>query len=378
MHHRLALAPLVRALFLALPLGLLAGCAPEPGGLVVVGEVQDPARPYYHDFGEVAPGTPLEKVFTLENREGRPVRVLKVDTSCACTVPSLRAVSREGGVERVVKGDPFDPVTKLVIPPGAVAEVTLRVDAEAVRKPNVDKLVTVRVTTDSPRTPYLGFEAHLVVIEHFQVTPSTVDFGRVPTSTGAVVELGVVPLDGSERRLGAVLAQPEGVQATVAPHPAALDRGWLVDVRLDAGRAPGVVKGELELEVLDVDGSPAAPLEIPVRGLVVPDIGLSPPMFSLRAEGDEIAHEIVVRSWDGRRRFLVEEVRVLGEWAGLLEASATPELPDASGRSPRWTVRLVGAPVDAAGELPSGSVVVTLDDDEQPRLEVPISTVNLR
>ncbi|MEO0650180.1 MAG: DUF1573 domain-containing protein [Planctomycetota bacterium] len=357
---------------------LLSACAePAPGGMLPVGQIQDPARPHYHDFGEVAPGATLEKVFAFENREGRPVRVLKVDSSCICTVPSLRAVVREGGEERVIKGDPYNPVEKLIVPAGAVAEITLRVDPSAVREPNVDKLVTIRVTTDSPSSAYLKMEAHLVVREYFQIAPETADFGRVATSEGGVLELGIVNYDDSGRTVGEILEQPENVQATVLPHPTSLEPAWLVDVRIPAGLDPGVVRGDLRIGTRLPNGSEGTPLTVPVRALVVPDIATSSPQIGLRPVDGGVGHELEVFARDSRRTFRIVEGRVTGEMAGHLDVTIEAQEPDADGAARRWAVRVSGGSFEGLDALPSGSLVLDLDDPDTPRIELPITTVNL-
>lgn len=375
---RLEFSSLVAGLVALLAL-FASGCAdPVAEGLVRIGDIQNPARPHFHDFGEVPPGATLEKVFTYENREGRPVRILKVDSSCICTVPSLRAIVREGGEERTIKGDPYDPVEKLVVPAGALAEVTLRVDPSAVKEPNVDKLVTIRVTTDSPNSAYLKMEAHLVVREYFQVAPSTADFGRVALSDGASMELAIVNYDESGRTVGEVLEAPEGIRAQVIPHPTSDKPAWLVDVRVDAGREPSVLSGELTVGTRLADGSAASPLTIPVRALIVPDIAVTPPQISLRTEADGVGHSVDVVARSSSRLFRVVEARVTGDLSRHLTVSAEPVEPSPEGSAQRWTVRVSGATLGDTQTLLSGAVVLDLDDPDVSRLEVPISTVNLR
>ena len=347
----------------------------ERGGLVRVGEIQNPLRPTYHDFGEVEAGTPLEHTFSFENREGRPVDVLRVRGSCDCTMTGLRAVLPDGSV---VQGDPRGAAPCLTVPIDATVEFTVRVDPNAVRQANRDKLVTIRATTDSERTPYLPIEVHLVVVEHFQVAPDVVDFGRVARSSGPVTEATVTRLGTTFHSLGEILETPSGVVASVGPHPTAPDGTWLVGVRVETGLPESAITGSVKVATTDQDGRPAQPIEIPVRGLIVPDIGLDPPIVSLRPMDGGIGHAVRVVARDRGRRFAVLETRIAGGLADRLTVEATPEGPDTEGRAGSWNIRVQGAPLADGEALTSGAVVITLDDPETPRIEVPISTVALR
>ncbi|MHC4379261.1 MAG: DUF1573 domain-containing protein, partial [Planctomycetota bacterium] len=152
-----------RLLLWLLPAGLLAlqacsGAEAAEAGLIVrpdpeqvVPEGGQP-RPNFHDFGDVAFGTTFEHTFVLDNRDAGPVRVLRALPSCSCTVPGLVAFDAAG--ERI-EASPEDPEALIRVPEEGRLELTLRITTHTLREANIDKLVTVRLQTDSSATPFL-------------------------------------------------------------------------------------------------------------------------------------------------------------------------------------------------------------------------------
>jgi hypothetical protein len=371
-HH---LGPLGR--LLALTIALAAGCADpisDAGaglGLVPFGEVSDPTRPWYHDFGEVAPGTPLEHTFEFENASALEVSVLRMASSCSCTVPRLEARLQSG---ELVSGDPYAPDRLLALPPGAVGRITLRVDPASVRQANRDKLVTVRLTTDSPDTPYISLEAHLVVREHFQVAPPVADLGQVATGAGTTFEVTMTRFAETGHTIGRVLGAPPGLVASVGPHPTGEGRSWILTLRLDPGLEPGAITGSVQVETIEPDGSSGPPIEVPLGGLIVPDVGFTPHLLAPRPIDGGIAHEVRLHCRIPGRALMVESVRLLGPLSAAAEVTATPVEPDPLGRSDEWIIRLSGPAELAARDWASDLVEVLIDDPDHPRIEIPVST----
>lgn len=364
------------AALLALWLAAACGEAPAPRpdvaaavGLYRVGAIHDPARPTYHDFGEVAPGATLEHTFEFRNGSRRPISILRMASSCSCTIPGLEAVLPDG---TRIDGDPFDPNVLLEVPPEAVARITLRVDPDAVQDANRDKLVTVRITTDSPATPYLALEAHLVVREQFQIAPEELDFGQVATSLGADQDVTLLRISDEAYTVGALRQVPAGFVAQVVPHTAGPAGTWLVHVDVEPGLEPGAYAGTIQVELLAPDGEPARLMSIPVRAQVVENIGLSPRFFSLRPVQGRLVHEIELSSRIPGRVLALEAAQVLGPLAEELELTWRPDRPDPLGRAARWTLRLEAALTIDLDRLSESRVEVLLDDERTPRIEIPI------
>jgi hypothetical protein len=370
---------------LAALLALLgAGCGPAPSahgpaaGLVPLAGTEgfpDPdGRPLYHDFGEVPLGAAVEHRFEFRNTDPRPLSILRLASSCSCTVPSLGAVAPDG---TATAGDPFDPQRLLEVPAGGRAWITLRVDPSAVQVPNTDKLVTVRVVTDSPLTPFLALEAHLIPVAPFQVTPKEGDLGAVPQGLGGVLDLAIVQAGERGLRLGEVLELPAGFDARLGEDPRLPGRAWVLSLRVEAGHEPGYLGGAVRIATVAPDGSAAEELIVQARAQVVADLGVSPVALVLRpgAEGG-FEHSVELRSRIPGQRFLVEELRVSGPARDVVTAQATPLEPDPEGRSGRWILTARAAADVDRGAL-DGSLSVRTDLPRSAPLEVPLSSLKL-
>ena len=336
------------------------------------------ARPYFHDFGSVPDGVVVEHVFRLRNTDPGPVAIKRIVSSCGCTVPLVRYVDADG---RVVEGEPTSSgADELIsIPPGALAEIELRVDTGDIRLKNIDKLLMVTVTTDSENGYYIQLETHILVSRPFETVPHGFDFGRVPVNGGAARSVEVVQAGGFDHAITEVLEHPTGVMVELVPADRLGRRVWTVTARIEPPLALGIWRGELRLGTRTVAGEPGRELVIPMTAMGVLDIQCDPARLAFRAD-PETAGEFLatLSSLLPGHRLRVVGAEVEAEHAELLSLSFEPVEPAAEGRSGNWgLVMRTRPPFPAAEEILRGDARLTLDDLQNPEVVVPY-VVHLR
>ncbi|NOT30079.1 MAG: DUF1573 domain-containing protein, partial [Planctomycetes bacterium] len=249
---------------LPLPLALAsllasAGCGSEPGaappdgqGLVILpydgplarGVATRDQRPYFHDFGRVPDGDTVTRVFRLRNDDPRDVSITRVDPGCGCTVAALRAVRADGRIE---KGLPIvSKAEKLVtIAPGEHAELEVRVATRDLSTKNADKLITLRVLTDSPNGYFLTFEVHVLAEQPFAVVPGRLMLGPIPENGGGEGKVEIVRAGGFQFRPTQLLELPAGVSAELSSEMRSLVEVWVLRARLEPPLARGPFEATL-------------------------------------------------------------------------------------------------------------------------------------
>ncbi|WP_419192429.1 DUF1573 domain-containing protein [Engelhardtia mirabilis] len=380
------------ALIACLPAGLLAGallcggCGPsssvpdrEPAGLVFVagGTPADPqiegsrARPGFHDFGEVPQGSVLEHAFEFVNTESLPVTVQRASASCSCTIPLVEAITLDG---QRIEGDTSDPNGLIQVPPGATLRVVLRIDTAVVHEANRDKLVTVRMVTDAPKSAFISLEAHLIAVRDLTAVPDVADLGSAPASIGGTMDVSIGRAGPARLTPVEVLEAPEGWVVSLGADPRSLDH-WVMTTTLSPGHDEGFAGGLVRLSTQDDAGDAGPPFEFPVRALVVPDIQVSPPNVALRAFEGGLQHEVRIVSHLPGHHFRVDAVEVLPLDLVDVEVEAVPVRPTASGSASAWDLRVrVASP--RPGIEYEGRLLAQLDDAQYPSIEIPFVTVS--
>lgn len=364
----------------AATVAVVLACAPDapPAGLVALphpdGTTGDPTRPHFHDFGRVPFGEIASHTFRFENTDPVPVTIRQVQSSCGCSVTQLRRVDARGNV--VEQGRHDEPGALLTVPPGGLCEIEIRVDTRAVPQADSDKLVTVRVATDSAQRPWITLEAHLVADLGFDFVPRVLEMTRVPQGVGGEGEV-LIRQDGD---LGLVLTgvedAPPGFEVRLADDPRGIGPQWQLMVALPPGHPPGATQGTVRLATRYPDGRTGRPLQIPVFARVVADIDVQPSHLVLRSRGAAAAleQELRVTSLVEGLRFRIESGAATDAGSAVLSVELVPEEPDARGRARAWTVR-VSASRAALEGAPRGTLRLVLDDPQIPALEVPYVAV---
>jgi hypothetical protein len=370
----------LRAALLGLTLGL-APCAcdraTEPaagasaGGLTVL-DPEDPARPDYLDLGVMGARDLRERVVRLKNTEGRDLTIQSVQAGCACTIPSIAYVAASG--ERVA-GDLRARGAVLVLPPDAVAELTLKVDARSAPVKNKDKVVVVRIATDSATQPYSTLNVRIRVETWFQAVPPAIDLGRISRNAGGEGATEIASIGDEFHALLGVLDAPPNVEAALEPGERLGGVNWKLSARVKPPLALGSVEQKIVLRASGKDGAgEGEPFEVPLRYTVVEDVEVVPARIlvaRLRPDAPEVGSAELLAHMPGHRLLVVSSALV-GPGAESLAASVTPVDPDSEGRSARWTIEI--APKSgAAATSSSGTLVLALDDPQFPRIEVPFT-----
>jgi hypothetical protein len=363
---------------LALLLLLAPGCdrpssAPPGGGLVVLNPVGD--RPFF-DFGRVPYGAVLEHVFLIRNDETSPVAVRDLIPSCGCATPRMRYRAANGEwVESRPGGD--GPV--ITLPPGATAELVVRVLTEHVQVLNQDKLAMVRMRSDSASTPYLTFEVHLVVERHMRAVPGAIALGQTPQGAGASGRTDVThDVPGSRARVTGIASIEGPFTATVDETETAGVPVWIVVATAKPDLPIGPASGKVTLAVTGEDGTgEGAPFSIPVSAQISPEVVLRPPVlaFGTIAKGTaaRVAAELVTLVPGERVIVTSTEVRTEPEGAAQWIASeTTPVDPGDEGSATHWTIVLQSWPM-LEEPLFSGTLVLRTDHPRVGEIRVPFS-----
>jgi hypothetical protein len=87
--HLLAVKILMAAIFFALGIILLSGCAAASEGGIVEDVKQQEALERVWDFGQAQEGEVLKHTFVLKNRSDKTLNIGEVHTSCGCTVSKV-------------------------------------------------------------------------------------------------------------------------------------------------------------------------------------------------------------------------------------------------------------------------------------------------
>lgn len=341
---------------------------PRQAGLVVL-EPDDPYHPDLIEFGTLPFGGSHNRVVRLKNLDPVPVTVRNVQAGCACTVPKLSTTDADGNV---VYGDMRSRTNVLVVPPGAVAELELEVDTHRAPVKNKDKVVVIRIVTDSEQEPYLSLNVHLKVDTPLIVTPPLLGLPKVPQYGGAEGAVVITPFGDSGRLPTEVLEVPEGLEATLtAPDPSNVARSWGLAVRVLPPVPLGMQEHKVSIGTTGPGGQGAGdPFEVLVRVTGVPDLQVVPARLALVPnQGAPTARCRVVSNLAGRSLVVTEAV-VEGDGADSLEVELVPIQPDADGASSSWDVRLAAPEgTDATGW--AGKLVLRFSDAQQPVLEIP-------
>lgn len=341
------------------------------GGAFEILDPQHAAHPNWIDLGDIPLGEVREAVLRMKNVEGRTIRIEQVQAGCSCTAPTLTAVLEDGSR---LAGDMRSRECVLSVPAGAVVEVALRVDSVQAPVKNKDKIVLVRMTTDSELTPYLTLEARMKVHAPLQPIPPDIHIERVGVNAGGEGFTDITPVMPSGEEVLEVLDAPPGVVTRIEPRELAGVRLWRLYARLDPPVEAGYHEKWIRVKTSGPGGvGEGPPLAIKLRWTGAADVEVSPArMLFLRGgeKGGELASAELITHMPGHRlKVLGHSLR--GAEKADLRVAITPLSPDEQGRAARWSIAIEpGAPLDGALQ---GVLVIELDDPQWPSVEVPFS-----
>jgi hypothetical protein len=342
--------------------------APDGPGLEIVDAEQADA-PQEVDLGRLSIGEIAKRTVRLRNSSASPITIRDVQAGCTCTRSTVAYVDPANG-ERV-RGDPERKGHLLSVPAGVVAELELTVDTSLAVARNQTKLVIVRMTTDSPATPFVTFNVHVFVSSPFRPAPAVIDLRNVAQHGGGVGEIGLAP-DGTEgQRITRLLECPPELDAEVAPQRVGGVDLWIVRARVRPPVPLGYREHVLKLGTTGPDGQgEGPPLEVKVRATGVGDAVIDPPLVVLQRtdpnEPPKASARLVSRLAGQDLR--VVAARAEGIEPGRIDVRFEPLQPNAQGRAPTWELAL-SAHEDLGSAPLSGVLVVETDDEQLPRVQ---------
>ena len=364
------------AALLALPLtGLVLGACHDSGGTAQVGgllllEPEDKSKPLWVEIGEIQLGDVRDKVVRLFNNEDRPLVIQQIQAGCSCTSVNVSYVDEHGAK---VVGDVRSSTQVLTLPKGAIADLALHVDSRNAPTKNKDKVVVVRIVTDSATEPYFSFDAHMRVNAAFQAVPPAIDLQRIAANSGGEGSTELAMIDVRGERLVDVLEAPPGVEATLTLGQRAGAEVWTLSAHVKPPLALGYFDKPIRLRTTGQNGvGEGHPFEVPLRFYAVGDVDVMPAKLLLAhpAPGAPERGECDVFMRLPGARVRVVGHSFVGEHGEQLHVEITAVTPDTQGRSAHWHIAVT--PQGELGrEALSGTLVLETDDAQFPRIEVP-------
>ncbi|MBK7643948.1 MAG: DUF1573 domain-containing protein [Planctomycetes bacterium] len=328
----------------------------------------NPQRPNFWDFDVASYGDQPTHVFRLKNLEKHVVTIRSMTPSCGCVQPTLR--SADGS--RFVRGVLGEDAPPFRVDPGAEFELEIKVDTTAIERMNTEKLVWVRMISDSESTPYFVVEAHLRVQRDFFCTPALVELGEVPRGYDKRASASVV----ADSRVSH--ARILGVERAQGPFSATVDETevagvptWVLVVSAAKDAPPGYTHGKVVLRATGSDGTgEGRMLEVPVSANFVPRILTRPAQLRLDTVRDQAT--LVLECLVPGEKVALRKVRFEGPGPEFVVQTAAQN-PD-QGRSAKWSITLALSREGMGGGY-TRTAVLELDDPEIPELRVPVTVV---
>lgn len=342
---------------------------PDDGPLARGVEKRDP-RLNFHDFGFAHDGHTVAHVFRMRNSDPRPIAIQRVDPGCGCTVAALRALRLDGTIE-VGKPIRSKAPELLVVGPGEVAELEVKIATRDVVTKNNHKLITLRILTDSPNGYFLTLEVHIFVEQPFALVPDTLALGRVPESGGGRGKIEIVRAGNLVHDLKEVLAPPAGVFAQLTKEIRLERPVWVLEAGLEAPLARGPRTETLRIATEERPGVPGREIEVPLTATIVGDLATEPERLVFSAPRDAAQRaSCEFFSLLAGQRLRVTGFELPEDQRVFLDARYEPLDPDDGGTSLRWRITLETRPPVPAEEMLTGKLLLRLDDPQHPNHEL--------
>jgi len=369
------------SLFALLALALLSSAcheetskaAPAPSGPLLPNYIDhglvildpNPQRPNYWDFDLVPYGEQPKHVFKLKNLDDATVTLHNMQPSCGCVVPTLTSPGQP-----LVRGLLAEDAPPFRLAPGAEAALEIAIDTTQVERMNLDKLVYVRIVSDSPSTPFFTVEAHLKVTREFLCSPGLIDLGEVPQSYGKRASGTVMTdLPTSQATILGVARVEGPFKVTVDATEIAGRRAWTLVVDAQEDVPLGIARGKVVLATSGADGTGSGPpFEVALNAQVLPRIVARPAQVRLSLVKDSVS--VAVECLVPGEKVAIKQVRFEGAGADFV-GELYPENPE-EGRAVKWKVVLRLTAKGATGGF-TRTAVIELDDPKIPELRVPVT-----
>jgi hypothetical protein len=202
-----------------------------------------------YDVGRVVEGTSVSGNFSFYNAGDAVLEVTNLDTSCGCTVAS-------------VKPDKLKP--------GEKGDIFFTLDLINARGPN-EKRITV--PSNDPQNPKVDLTIKVEVTPIFEFEPQLVFLGEISPGKTARGEVHIKRLDGKKLVLTEVEKDKEFITTKIVPDEKSNGQAATVIVEAKPTGAPGAFSDMLQIFVTNVV-KPS--LLIPVVGQLLGGINLQP------------------------------------------------------------------------------------------------------
>ena len=287
------------------------------------------------DFGKVTEGDQISGKFILHNAGDAMLKIQTPETSCGCTVASVKPEALQ---------------------PGETGEISFQLDLTNARGP-VKKTMTV--PSNDPHQPKITLILAGDVKPLFEIDPEIVFFDEVPPGEPAREAIRVRRLDGKKLAIGKAELSRPSLRAFVNTND-----GTTAELVVEA---KGTGKAEEFSDILSVTLANAAKpaFHVPVAGKFVPSIKVEPSSLLWTGISEQ---KILVSSTTTNRPLM------LGNIASTLEELLVKVDAVREGQSYEVTVKLpVLLPESAEG-------VLTFDTNfpDHPTITVPLRIVVLQ
>ncbi len=333
-------SPLRRAVLVWLVAGLAGGLFIRPA------EAVDPPRTLVQgplirfsertwDFGQLRQHVQVSHAFTLRNGGTAPLRILKVEPDCGCTIAT-----------------PAD----TILAPGASTTLDVTFTSRDFEGPQRKVVI---LETNDPAEPRVDLLLLADVVPDISITPSRlVDFRNVPRGTDPVRELVFKAEPKVPFSVSAPTKATEWVQWTVTPDPAA-GNAYKVTIHLRPDAPYGRFNERVDVPVRHPKYDK---MRITLRGLIhghfVPnEVGIN---FGSVKSGRNLERTVKLQS-HGEHAFRITKARATQPW--LVPTLRT------EGRETILTVRLDAPPEPTRIK---DRVILETSDPDQPQIEIDV------
>lgn len=319
--------------------------APRDGSSLVAGALeivdpQNPERPFFHDFGVLDYGVEIPWSVTMRNVGTEPMVIETAYGACGCTRLVTFDITDPATGKTTIVND-FSKDTVATVPVNGTATMNLQILSHYTAE-NQSKLALFRVVTNALIDPFLTFELRFFPQRSLTVSPKRLEMKQVPTTHGGEHSVKIITASAKGlAKVHRILSAPEGIETRLESFPFGGEMIWRVYATVPPMTPMGVIRGEIELAISDLQGEGEDNrLSIPVFVRVVADAFVDPGLLTFGATPEGTSKSIssqLICLIPGATLEIVE-ARFENVSADAFRVEMNAVRPEASGRSKRWEI----------------------------------------
>lgn len=295
------------------------------------------------DFGEKWYGEPCETEVTLTNVGDAPLRILKVTSSCGCTVAKPKAAATWNG---------------LVLKAGETETMALTYNTKKLRA-KVSQTVTVQ--TNDPLNPSVQILVKGSIKQVFDMKPAErITFTGLDRTTEQTKELTLHSNLTDEKVSLKLKDVPENVPFNVKLET--VEEG--VEYKLIVATKPPLALGSNAVAVtLLTNHEKFKTVSVPVSAYIAPRVQISPATLYVPREGSASIQRYVRLRYNAVKEIKVTDIKV-GD-----ESVKAEVMPPRVEPNPKSTVKMheIRVTLPPASEFPAdGTTITVMTDDDEP------------